>query len=383
MAAQREWFDKDYYAALGVPETVSAKELTKAYRALARAHHPDTVAGGTAAEGAAAEERFKEISAAYDVLSDPTRRAEYDEVRRLGPMAGGLGGPAGPGGGRFRPGGVRLDDLQGADIGDLLGGLFGGGRRGRRRQAPGRRGPDLETELHLSFDDAVGGITTTVHLTSDAPCRHCHGSGAEPGTTPIQCPTCGGVGMVAEDQGPFSFSSPCLRCGGRGVLIEHPCTVCAGTGVERRPRAVKVRIPPGVHDGQRIRIKGRGGPGVEGGTPGDLYVVARVGQHPVFGRRDDHLTLTVPITFPEAVLGADIAVPVLDGSSVTLRVPAGTRSGRTFRVKGRGVARGSSVGDLLVTVELAVPTRLTDAERTAVEQLAAAAEASPRAHLGV
>ncbi len=385
--AQREWFDKDYYAVLGVPPTATPKELTKAYRALARAHHPDATASASDTDRAASEERFKEISAAYDVLGDADKRKEYDEVRAMGPAAGGFTG--GPFGGTGQPRGASSFrfDADSADLNDVLSGIFGGGAtraRGRSRgQAGPRRGGDLEAELHLSFDDAVHGVTTTVHLSSDAVCSHCHGVGAEPGTAPTTCPTCGGSGVVAENQGPFSFSTPCLRCGGKGLLIEHPCSVCGGSGSERRARAVKVRIPAGVHDGQRIRVKGRGTPGMQGGPAGDLYVVTRVGAHALFGRRDDHLTLTVPITFPEAALGADLAVPTLDGPAVTVRIPAGTRSGRTFRVKGKGVTRGSSVGDLLVTVEVAVPARLSTAERKAVQALAEATPESPRAHLGV
>jgi molecular chaperone DnaJ len=197
------------------------------------------------------------------------------------------------------------------------------------------------------------------------------------------CAACGGRGVVDDNQGLFSFSSPCAACGGRGVTVDDPCPTCAGTGVERRPREVKVRVPAGVSDGQRIRLAGRGEPGRNGGPPGDLFVVVRVAAHEIFGRRGRHLTLTVPVTFPEAALGADITVPTLDGPPVTLRVPPGTRNGRTFRVKGRGVQAATGTGDLLVTVEVAVPAKLSAAERKAVEALAAASSESPRAHLGV
>ena len=373
MAPQREWFEKDYYQVLGVAESATQKEITRAYRALAKENHPDANPGR--------EDRFKEISAAYDVLGDAERRKEYDEVRRMGPMAGGFNGAGGFGG----PGGTtfRVDDL--GDLGDLFGGLFGrsrGGPSGSRGSGP-QRGADLEAELHLSFEDAVHGVTTTVNLTSDATCSVCAGSGAEPGSTVSTCPTCNGAGVVSDYQGPFGFSSPCTTCGGRGRVVEHPCHNCRGTGVERRPRSVKVRIPPGVHDGQRIRMKERGGLGRHGGPAGDLYVTVHTGSHPLFGRNGKDLTLTAPVTFPEAALGADITVPTLDDGPVTLRIPAGTRSGRTFRVKGRGVPHGKGHGDLLVTVEVAVPARLTDAERRAVEELAAASDESPRAHLGV
>lgn len=375
MAAQREWFEKDYYRILGVSENASQKEIKSAYRKLSRQYHPDANPGDVAAE-----ERFKEVSAAYDVLGDPEKRKEYDEVRRLGPMAGGFGA-GGPGGG---PGATfRFDDI--GDLGDILGGMFGRRRAGGARRGTGpHRGQDLETDLHLSFEDAVHGVTTTVHLTSEAVCSTCHGSGARPGTTPHTCPRCGGRGVLAENQGFFSFSTPCDVCGGRGYTIDDPCPTCRGSGVEHRPREVKVRIPAGVRDGQRIRLRGRGGPGRNGGPPGDLYVTVRVAPHPLFGRRGDDLTITVPITFPEATLGADIAVPTLDGGSVTVRIPPGTRSGRTFRVRGKGVHTKKSKGDLLVTVEVAVPQKLSAAERKAVEALAAASDGqSPRAHLGV
>jgi molecular chaperone DnaJ len=375
MAPQREWFEKDYYRVLGVSETASAKDIKSAYRKLSRQYHPDANAGD-----ASAEERFKEISAAYDVVGDAEKRKEYDEVRRLGPAAAGFpGGGGGPGGFTFTDGG---------DLGDLLGGLFGrggGGRRGAASRGGGpHRGQDLEAELHLTFEDAVAGVTTAVHLTSDAPCGTCHGSGAKPGTTPHQCSNCGGRGVVSDNQGLFSLSSPCPFCAGRGVIIDDPCPTCRGTGVERRPREVKLRVPAGVDEGQRIRLKGRGGPGRNGGPSGDLYVVVRVSPHPLFGRRGNDLTLTVPVTFPEAALGADIAVPTLGGAPVTLRVPPGTRSGRTFRVKGKGVPLAKGSGDLLVTVEVAVPSKLSSAERKAVEALQAASNGeSPRAHLGV
>jgi molecular chaperone DnaJ len=237
--------------------------------------------------------------------------------------------------------------------------------------------------LHLAFEDAVHGLTTTVHLTSEAACSTCHGTGARPGTTPRTCPMCDGRGVVDDNQGFFSFSSPCPECAGRGYTIDEPCPTCRGTGVEHRPREVKVRIPAGVGDGQRIRLRGRGGPGRNGGPAGDLYVTVRVKPHPLFGRRGNDLTITVPITFPEAALGADVAVPTLDGAPVKVRIPAGTRSGRTFRVRGKGVAARRKTGDLLVTVEVAVPQKLSAEERRAVEALAAAANgASPRAHLG-
>ena len=380
MAPQREWFEKDYYRVLGVSDTASQKDIKSAYRKLSRQYHPDTNP-----DDKAAEERFKEVSAAYDVVGDPEKRKEYDEVRKLCPMGGMFGGGA-PGAGGAPGGGFRFEDI--GDLGDVLGGLFGR-RQGGAASGPGRgtgphRGQDLEAELHLDFEDAVRGITTTIHLTSEAACSTCHGSGARPGTTPKTCPQCNGRGVLDDNQGFFSFSQPCPACAGRGFTIEDPCPTCNGTGIEHRPREVKVRIPAGVADGQRIRLRGRGGPGRNGGPPGDLYVTARVTPHRLFARKGDDLTLAVPITFPEATLGADIKVPTLEGGSVTVRIPPGTRSGRTLRVKGKGVAKPRKTGDLLVTVEVAVPQELTDDERKAVEALAAAADGrSPRAHLGL
>lgn len=383
MAAQREWFEKDYYKVLGVSETATAKELTRAYRKLARELHPDANPGD-----AAAEERFKEVSAAYEVVGDEAKRKEYDEVRRLGPTGGFPGGGGFGGGGGF-PGGFRPGpgDFQASDLGDLLGGLFGrrggpGGAGASRGPGP-QRGSDLEAELHLPFREAVHGVTTTLHLTSDAACSTCHGTGAAPGTMPSPCSMCAGRGVIDDNQGMFSFSTPCANCGGSGSLIADPCRACGGNGVERRAREVKVRIPAGVDDGQRIRLKGRGGAGRHGGPPGDLFVQVHVGVDPVFGRDGRNLTLAVPVTLAEAALGARIVVPTLDGTTVTLKLPEGTPSGKVLRVKGRGVATRKATGDLLVTVQVAVPTPVTDEQRQAVEALAAAFPDSPRAHLGV
>ena len=377
MAAQREWFEKDYYKVLGVDEHASPKDIKSAYRKLSRQFHPDANAGD-----AGAEERFKEVSAAYDVIGDEARRKEYDEVRRLGPM-GGFGGPGGPGGFTYT---TSTDGL--GDLGDLLGGLFNRGGGGRRRGAQSRgtgpqRGTDLESELQLSFQGAAAGVETSVNLTSDVACHTCAGTGAKPGTTPKACPVCAGRGVVDDDQGFFSFSSPCRNCRGQGYIVEDPCPTCRGAGTERKARQVKVRVPAGVKDGQRIRLAGRGGPGRNGGPNGDLYVTIRVAEHPLFGRRNEDLTIAVPITFAEAALGGEVAVPTLEGPPVTIKVPSGTRSGRVFRVKGKGLQTAKRTGDLLVTVEVAVPAKLSKEQRRAIEALAAASTESPRSHLGV
>ena len=385
MAPQREWFEKDYYAVLGIQSGASDKEIQRAYRKLAKQYHPDANQGD-----AAAEERFKEISAAHEVLGDPEKRKEYDQVREMVASGVGPGGFGGNFGGGF-PGGyqgqtINFEDIGG--LGDLLGGLFGGGGRkgGRRGRGPAgpQRGADLEAELYLDFLDAVHGVTTSVSLTAEAPCSVCGGTGAKPGTFPETCETCGGTGAVAVDQGPFSFSNVCPTCGGRGQVVHDKCRHCKGRGTEVRPREVKVRVPSGVRDGQRIRVQGRGAPGQSGGPPGDLYVVVHVGEHPVFGRSGTkHLTVTVPITFAEAALGAQVKVPTLDGP-VTVKVPAGTQAGKTVRVRGRGIdpAKGET-GDLLVTFDVEVPRHLTDEQRTAIEALAGTFGENPRAHLGV
>lgn len=381
MAAQREWYEKDYYKVLGVPADAPAKEITKAYRKLARDSHPDTHPGNDEAE-----ERFKEVSAAYDVLGDDAKRAEYDEVRRLGaaggnPFGGFTAGGRGGGGG-FGGGGYTFN--VGSDgMGDVLGQMFGRGRRGGGPSAAAgpQRGGDLEATLTLDFADAAHGITTTLHLVSDAQCTTCHGSGAKPGTQPKVCSQCGGRGVIDDNQGLFSFSTTCRVCAGAGVVVEEPCPTCRGSGTERRPREVQVRIPAGVADGQRIRLKGRGAPGRNGGPSGDLIVECHVTPHRLFGRDGHHLTLRVPITIAEAALGGDIEVPTLDGPRVKLRLRPGTQTGTRHRVRGKGIATAKSTGDLIVTVDVHVPTHLTEQQRAAIEALAAATTVSPRAHL--
>jgi molecular chaperone DnaJ len=379
MAAQREWFEKDYYRTLGVDKGASAKEITKAYRKLARDLHPDKNPGD-----AVAEEKFKELAAAYDVLGDDAKRKEYDEVRVMGPMSGmgGMGGRGAPGGYTF-----NVEDMGGAGgIGDLFGSMFGHGGQGRGRAggASGvgpRRGADVTAQLTVDFKDAVHGLTTTLYLTTDAQCSTCNGSGAKPGTSPVMCSACGGRGVVDDNQGMFSFSSPCRVCGGQGSRIEDPCPTCRGTGVEQRQREVKTRIPAGVKDGQTIRLKGRGGPGRNGGPAGDLLVELKVMSHPLFGRSGDNLTVSVPITVAEAALGGEIDVPTLDGPSVTLRLKPGTQTGTRHRVRGKGIETSKHTGDLIVTVNVHIPTDLTDAQREAIEQLAAATTVNPRSSL--
>jgi molecular chaperone DnaJ len=382
VAPQREWFEKDYYEVLGVPQGASEKDIARAYRKLAKQYHPDANAGDKNAE-----ERFKEISAANDVLGDAEKRKEYDEVRQMvaaGVGPGGFGGFGGPGAGGYQN--IRFEDLGDmGGFGDILGNLFGGRARQRGRAPAGpQRGHDLETELHLDFLDAVHGVTTSVNITSEAPCSVCGGSGARPGTMPDVCGTCGGTGSVAVDQGPFSFSQVCPTCGGRGTVVKDKCRHCKGRGIEVRPRTVKVRVPAGVDDGQRIRVKGRGTPGLNGGPAGDLYVVVHVAPHAIFGRSGkSDLTVKVPITFPEATLGTQVKVPTL-AEPVTVKVPAGTQSGKTVRVRGKGIQRGSGdPGALLVTFDVVVPSELDDDARKTVEELAEKLPTNPREFLGV
>ncbi|MHB8827409.1 MAG: molecular chaperone DnaJ [Acidimicrobiales bacterium] len=347
--AEREWFDKDYYKVLGVTSSATDKEITRAYRKLAKELHPDTNPGS--------EEKFKEISAAYDVLGDADKRKEYDEVRRLGPAAAGFGGGFG--------GGFGTNAADFGDLGDLFGGLFGG----RRQRAA--RGADVETALHLAFKDAVKGITTTVTLPSNEACHTCGGRGAAPGSGFVSCERCGGRGVLNDDQGPFAMSSICPVCQGRGGRIVTPCLTCAGTGREPSSRRVNVRIPPGVVDGQRIRLKGKGGSGSRGGPAGDLFVDVHVASEPNFARRGRDVTTSVTIPVTAAMLGTTVTVPTLD-EPVTLKVPAGTQAGQTMRVRGRGVPAHAKnpAGDLLVTVQIAIPKKLNKEQRNAVERLA-------------
>lgn len=389
----REWLDKDFYAELGVPSDASADDIKKAYRKLARENHPDANPGNTRAEN-----KFKAVSEAYGVLSDPDKRKQYDDARRLfAGGGGGFGGGAGQGGfgGFGGQGGFDINDLFGnaqgsgagagaGGIGDLFGGLFGNRRQGGGASTANRprRGADVETEVRIDFAESVRGATVPLRLSSPMTCSTCHGAGAKPGTRPRQCSTCGGGGLVTRNQGAFAFSEPCPDCRGSGQIIDDPCVECHGEGVSTRTRTLTVRIPAGVTNEQRIRLAGQGEPGRNGATSGDLYVIVHVKADKVFGRSGDDLTITVPVTFPELTLGATLTVPTLEGK-VSLKVPAGTNSGRTLRVRGKGVSKkDGSNGDLLVTLSVAVPSKL---DGDAAEALRAYAEATsghdPRADL--
>ncbi|HEU0192169.1 MAG TPA: molecular chaperone DnaJ [Mycobacterium sp.] len=386
--AQREWVEKDFYKELGVASDASESAIKRAYHKLASELHPDKNPNN-----AAAEERMKAVTEAYNVLRDKAKRKEYDETRRL--FAGGGFGRRFGGGGdfnRFNMGGdgaaeFNLNDLfgqagqaGGANIGDLFGGLFG--RGAQQRPSRPRRGNDLETDAELSFVEATKGVAMPLRLTSAAPCTSCHGSGARPGTSPKVCSACNGSGVISRNQGAFGFSEPCTDCRGSGSIIEHPCSECKGTGRAARTRTINVRIPPGVEDGQRIRLAGQGEAGLRGAPSGDLYVTVRVRPDKVFGRDGDDLTVTIPVSFTELALGTTLSVPTLDGK-VGVRVPKGTSDGRILRVRGRGVPkRAGGHGDLLVTVKVAVPPNLEGAAQDALEAYAAAERSSgfdPRA----
>ncbi|MFG2814452.1 molecular chaperone DnaJ [Streptomyces sp. NPDC004673] len=384
----KDFIEKDFYKVLGVPKDATEAEIKKAYRKLAREFHPDANKGNTRAE-----ERFKEISEANDVLGDPKKRKEYDDARALFGNGGFRPGPGAAGGGQFNfdlgdlfggaggPGGAQSGSF-GGGIGDVFGGLFNRGGAGTTRTQP-RRGQDVDTEVTLSFTEAIEGATVPLRMTSQAPCKACSGTGDKNGT-PRVCPTCVGTGQVARGSGGgFSLTDPCPDCKGRGLIAEHPCTECSGSGRAKSSRTMQVRIPAGVTDGQRIRLRGKGAPGERGGPAGDLYVTVHVGEHKVFGRKGDNLTVTVPVTFAEAALGGEVRVPTLGGSPVTLKLPPGTPNGRTMRARGKGAARkDGSHGDLLITVEVSVPKDLSGKARDALEAYReATADEDPRAEL--
>ena len=341
------------YETLGVPKNASQDEIKKAYRKLARQYHPDRNPGD-----ASAEERFKEVQQAYDVLSDPGKRKAYDAGPRV---FDGRGGGA--------PGGFAFEDF---DFGDLLGGLFGGrgGRARARGPEPPARGADVEAVVNLSFEDSLQGVETRIPVEVDTACRTCGGTGARPGTSPRICPECNGRGVLAESQGLFAISQPCPRCRGNGTVIEQPCETCRGSGRERRTKRYTVKIPAGVKDGTRIRLKGKGEVGPASGPPGDLYVVTRVAASDVYERRGADLVVDVAVPYPDAVLGGKVEVPTPEGP-VTLKVPAGSRDGKLLRVRGRGAPRlkGSGKGDVLARLRIDVPSRPSKQERELLEEL--------------
>jgi len=380
----KDYYEKDFYKELGVTKTATSAEIKKAYRKLARDLHPDKNPGNKLAE-----DKFKALSEAYDVLSDDAKRKEYDEARNLmssGAFRGFGGGQATPGAGGFdvgdifRNAGAGGGNAGAGGFGDLFGGLFnrGAGAPGAGARPPrARRGADVETEVRIAFKDAVTGVAVPLGIAERTTCPTCHGVGAKPGTSPRDCPVCNGTGLTTRNQGSFAFSEPCANCHGTGSVIDDPCPTCHGERTVVHNRRLTTRIPAGVADGQRIRLAGKGEPGPNGGPPGDLFVVVHVSGHDLFGRSGDNLTLTVPVTFPELALGSTLTVPTLTGV-VSLRVSAGTSNGRKFRVKGAGVQRKESTGDLIITVEIAVPQRLSAEAKSALEAFAQAQTADPR-----
>jgi molecular chaperone DnaJ len=368
---------EDLYKTLGVSKKASDEEIKKAYRKLARKYHPDRNP-----DDPKAEERFKEVQGAYDTLSDPEKRKEYDAGGMFagfggGPQGGPFGGFGGPGG----PGGGRQFGAEGAGFGDIFSNLFG---RGGQAQPQQTRGRDLETEVSLSFDQAVNGAQVSVTVPKAERCRTCGGNGAKPGTRPVTCPRCEGSGIDAQSQGIFSISRPCPQCGGAGQVIEDPCPTCGGSGLTQQSKRYKVNIPAGVKNGARIRLAGKGEAGPRGGPPGDLYVVTRVAPSPVFERLDGgNLEVTVPITIAEALRGATIEVPTLDGTK-KIKVPAGTKHGTIQRLRGEGAPKrgGKGRGDIRYRLEVEMPQKLTEEQQEAAEKLAEAFNGSdPRAEL--
>ncbi|MBI5310988.1 MAG: molecular chaperone DnaJ [Actinobacteria bacterium] len=356
---------KDPYKVLGVAKNATESEIKKAYRKLARKWHPDQNAGNKQAE-----EKFKDIQEAYDVLGDAGKRKAYDSGGGFGNIFGG-GNPFAGGG----QGGVRFDT---SGFGDILGGIFGGGRARSRAE----RGRDLEAHVQIGFDQSISGTEVSVSVPREEQCGTCHGSGARPGSSPKTCARCEGRGMETVGQGMFSISQPCSVCGGRGTIVEDPCGTCGGGGRVQRVRRYRVKIPAGVREGARIRVAGKGEAGSNGGSSGDLFVVAHVGESPVFRRKGDNVEVSVPITVVEALRGATIEVPTLDGSK-QIKVPPGTRHGTIVRLKGEGPprAKGGGSGDIHFRIEIELPAELTKEQAEAVDDLATVMNGNPRESL--
>ncbi|CRI66700.1 Chaperone protein dnaJ (Heat shock protein J) (HSP40) [Thiocapsa sp. KS1] len=336
---------RDYYEVLGVPRNASEADLKKAFRRLAMKYHPDRNTGD-----ADTEAKFKEAKLAYDVLSDPKKRSAYDQFGHAGvdAGAGGFGGPGGDAG--------AFSDI----FGDVFGDIFGGRSGARRTQ----RGVDLRYDLSLSLEDAVSGKEVKIRIPVQVDCQFCGGTGAKPGTKPKTCTTCGGSGQVRMQQGFFSIQQTCPTCRGTGSIIEEACSHCRGRGRIQEEKTLSVRVPPGVDTGDRIRLAGEGERGEHGGPPGDLYVQIQVKAHPIFTREDNHLHCEVPIGFVTAALGGELEVPTLDGK-VMLKIPAGTQTGKMFRVRGKGVkpVRGGVIGDLICRVTVETPVNLTERQK--------------------
>jgi molecular chaperone DnaJ len=360
----------DLYGILGVDRKASPDEIKKAYRKLARQYHPDRNP-----EDAKAEARFKQISAAYDVLGDPEKRKQYDR----GGVGATFGGGAGPGG---------AGGFDASSFGDILSNLFGGGGGGAGRQQRGpraERGRDLEAEVSITFEQAVDGAQIPLAVPTAQTCGTCRGTGAKPGTAPKVCPRCQGRGIESQGQGLFSISQPCSRCGGSGTVIETPCPTCGGSGATRTVKKYRVNIPAGVKEGSRVRLAGKGEPGRHGGPAGDLYVVTRVSPSPVFVRKGDNVEVEVPLTIPEAIRGAEVEVPTLHGRK-TLRVPGGTKHGTVQRLRGEGPQKldksaRPAHGDIHYRFVIDVPAKLSPEQSDAVEKLSQVMNGNPRSKL--
>ena len=365
---------ENYYDILGVKKDASADEVKKAFRRLARKHHPD--AGGD-------EEKFKQINEAYEVLSDAEKRKQYDQYGQYfgGQVPPGYASGGAPGGGGFHTT-VNVGDL--GDLGDLFGSVFSGGFGGGRRQPQPRRGRDVQLDLDLSFEQAFSGMSTKVEVDRSETCGVCGGSGAKPGTSATTCSACGGTGHTAEGQGLFGFSRPCARCGGSGSVVEQPCSACRGTGSVAARKSVTVNVPAGATDGGTLRFKGKGESGENGGPAGDLYVITRIKPHKYFARDGADVVLDLPVSIAEAALGTEIRVPAPDGTKVKLKIPAGTQPGKVFRIRGKGAPRlkGSGHGDLRVKAKVVVPKDLTPAARKALEEFSVGQAEELRAHIG-
>ncbi len=365
MALRSEWLEQDYYQILGVAKDADAQGITRAYRQLAKRYHPDVNPGK--------EDQFKAVAIAYEVLSDPAMRKEYDTYRAVGPS----GNSSGVGGSGSGNNWSRRDE----NLGDFIGDVFNRKRKPQAARTPASGG-NIEAEAHIGFEEAANGVTISLGLDSDVACGNCGGTGSEHGAPPVVCPKCQGSGSISVNQGFFAISIPCPDCSGRGEHAEKICESCHGVGAEHRKRQVKVRIPPGVHDGSKIRIKRGGNAGRNGGSPGDLLVTVHVSSHRLFTQKGSDLLLTVPVTFAEAVLGAAITVPGIDGR-VSLDVPAGAKSGLVLRARGKGLPRRGKGdrGDLLVTIEIDVPKDPTDGQTRAVKAFTEATPESPRKYL--
>ncbi|MDZ4063621.1 MAG: molecular chaperone DnaJ [Coriobacteriia bacterium] len=366
---------KDYYDILGVKKDAAPEEVKKAFRKLARKHHPD--AGGS-------EEKFKEINEAYEVLSDDKKRSQYDQYGQYfgGNVPPGAGGPGagwpGAGGGGFSYQNVDLGDM-----GDLFGSMFGGGV-GSHSRSSARRGRDLTYDLNLSFEEAMEGVSSRVDIQRAESCSVCTGTGAKPGTSRTKCPTCGGSGHTSEGQGMFAFSRTCPRCNGAGSIVETPCTTCRGRGRVVKVKPVTVNVPPGVTDGGKLRFKGKGEPGESGGPAGDLYVVTRTRPHPYYTRDGANVLMELPLSVTEAALGTEVTIPTPSGQRVKLKIAPGTQEGKVFRLAGKGAPKlkGKGRGDLKVKSHIVVPTKLTAQDKELLEEFGATHSEDLRAHIG-